>query len=207
MSILLIVGIAFGLSMDALAVSIAAGIFIRQVTGRHVFRLAFHFGLFQALMPIIGWSAGKTFAAAVAAWDHWVAFGILTVIGLKMAGEGVKDEDQHLTKDPSRGVTLLSLSIATSIDALAVGFSFSLLDVSIWLPSAIIGLITGTLSALGVLFGMRIGNRWRRGAALCGGIVLILIGLNLLISHLTAWADGRRGALTPDLDPATALVC
>jgi putative Mn2+ efflux pump MntP len=184
MSYLIIIGIAFGLAMDALAVSIASGIYISKVTGRHVFRLAFHFGLFQALMPIIGWFAGNSFAAYIVDWDHWVAFGLLTLIGGKMSYEGFKREDPELNNDPSRGILLVSLSIATSIDALAVGLSFAMLDVRIWVPSAIIGMITGGLSAVGVIFGSRIGNRWRRTATMCGGFVLILIGLKILISHL-----------------------
>lgn len=184
MDTLVIIGIAFGLAMDALAVSIASGITIARVTPRHVFRLAFHFGLFQALMPIIGWFAGTSFAAQIAQWDHWVAFGLLSLIGGKMGLEGLKSQEQELSGDPSRGLMMVSLSIATSIDALAVGLSFAMLQVSIWIPAAVIGLITGALSTFGVLFGNRIGNRWRRGATLCGSVVLIGIGLKILISHL-----------------------
>ena len=184
MSYSLIVGIAFGLAMDAMVVSIAAGIFISRITPRHVFRLAFHFGLFQAIMPIIGWLIGSSFATQIAEWDHWIAFGLLSFIGGKMAIEGIRNDVRALSSDPSRGVLLITLALATSIDALAVGLSFAMLEVSVWLPSAIIGIITGGLSTLGVLFGGRIGNRCRRGATLCGAGVLLLIGLKILISHL-----------------------
>jgi manganese efflux pump family protein len=184
MNYLVIIGIAFGLAMDATAVSIASGIYISKVTPRHVFRLAFHFGLFQAIMPIIGWLVGSSFAQYIMAWDHWVAFVLLLVIGGKMGLEGLKGEEQKLSSDPSRGMFMVTLAIATSIDALAVGLSFSLLGVSIILPSIIIGVITGILSTFGVLLGSRIGNCWRCYASICGGIVLIAIGFKILISHL-----------------------
>ncbi|MBW1807418.1 MAG: manganese efflux pump [Deltaproteobacteria bacterium] len=185
MSYFTITGIAFGLAMDAMVVSVASGIYISKITPRHVFRLAFHFGLFQAIMPIIGWLIGNSFAAYITGWDHWVAFGLLFLIGGKMGFEGIKGDEQELSTDPSRGILLITLAIATSIDALAVGLSLAMLEVSIWLPSIIIGLITGGLSTLGVLFGNRIGNRWRRCATLFGGCVLILIGLKILVSHLS----------------------
>lgn len=183
-SIFIIIGIAFGLAMDALAVSIASGIYISKITPRHVFRLAFHFGLFQALMPIIGWLVGSSFAAYIVDWDHWVAFTLLTLIGGKMGYEAIKGDEQTMSTDPSRGMLMITLSIATSIDALAVGLSFAMLKVSIWLPALIIGLITGLLSTIGVIFGNRIGNRWRRTAMICGSLVLFMIGLKILISHL-----------------------
>lgn len=184
MNYLLITGIAVGLAMDAFAVSIASGIFIARLTPRHVFRLAFHFGLFQALMPIIGWFAGSSFADYISAWDHWAAFGLLSAIGGKMIVDGIKGEDPELSKDPSRGLMLVTLSIATSIDALAVGLSFAMLEVAIWTPALIIGIITGLMSMIGVLFGNRIGARWSRGAALCGGVILVAIGLKILITSV-----------------------
>lgn len=183
MSYFLIVGIAFGLAMDALAVSIASGIFIQNMTPRHVFRLAFHFGLFQAVMPLLGWLAGTSFAAYIVEWDHWVAFLLLSIIGGKMAYDGLKGGNPALTRDPSRGMLMVSLSVATSIDALAVGLSFAMLNMNILIPCIIIGVITGALSTFGVLFGNRIGNKWRRSAALAGGAVLILIGTKILLSH------------------------
>lgn len=185
MSLLLIVGIAVALAMDALAISIASGIIIAKVTPRHIFRLAFHFGLFQALMPVVGWFAGGGLSAYISDWDHWVAFGLLSIIGCKMVVDGLKGEEHELPGDPSRGLMLVSLSIATSIDALAVGLSFAMLEVNIFFPALLIGLITGAISTVGVMFGNRIGNRWRSRAALGGGAVLILIGVKILFSHLT----------------------
>jgi putative Mn2+ efflux pump MntP len=187
MNSLLIVGIAFGLAMDAFAVSVASGIFIKDMTRRHIFRLAFHFGLFQALMPVLGWFAGSSFASHIHRWDHWVVFALLSFIGIKMAVEGIRETETPLKRDPSRGLLLISLSIATSIDALAVGLSFAMLNVDIWVPSLIIGLITGVLSTLGVLFGNRIGNRWQKTASICGGVILVAIGLKVLLSHLGYW--------------------
>ena len=112
-----------------------------------------------------------------------IAFGLLTFLGGKMALDGIKEAAPELSRDPSRGLMMVSLALATSIDALAVGLSFALLDVDIWIPCLIIGAITGVLSMFGVLFGNRIGQKWRRGAALLGGGVLILIGTEILLSH------------------------
>jgi putative Mn2+ efflux pump MntP len=183
--------IAVGLSMDAFAVSIATGLGLEKVTPRHTFRIAFHFGLFQFLMPVIGWCAGSYLAGYIDRYDHWIAFGLLGFVGGKMVWESRKLEEDRSTSDPTRGLMLVTLSIATSIDALAVGFSMVCLtksqDSSVWGPSIIIGLVTGFLSMLGILFGGRIGNRWSHWAELGGGVVLILIGLKILIWHLSGW--------------------
>jgi manganese efflux pump family protein len=181
-----IVVIAVGLAMDAFAVSLAAG------AGRHVrhlrpaLRLAFHLGLFQFLMPIVGWYLGATLAPAVAAFDHWVAFTLLCFVGGKMMCGSLSRGDAPSTADPSRGITLVSLSVATSIDALAVGISLAVLDVSIWYPSAVIGVITACLSALGIALGSRAGARLGRRTELIGGVLLVLIGLRILAEHLAA---------------------
>ncbi|MHC4983574.1 MAG: manganese efflux pump MntP [Planctomycetota bacterium] len=187
MSWLNILGIAAGLAMDAFAVAIAAGLSLPRVTGRHVFRLAWHFGLFQFLMPIAGWLAGLTVYEHIAAYDHWVAFGLLAFIGGKMLHSAlfVKGEERS-NFDPTRGWLLLTLAVATSIDALAVGLSLALLKVSIWLPAVVIGIVAAALTMVGICFGSRLGSRWQRRADAAGGIVLLLIGLRILISHLTA---------------------
>jgi putative Mn2+ efflux pump MntP len=177
-------GIAVGLAMDAFAVAIAAGLTIDRVTGRHVFRIAFHFGLFQFMMPVIGWFCGRTVAGYVAAYDHWVAFGLLGLIGGKMLWDGIFNADEGFKKDPSRSWTLVMLSLATSIDALAVGVSMAFLGVSIWLPSIIIGLVAGLMSVIGICLGSRLGNRTRRWAECFGGLVLIGIGIRILSVHL-----------------------
>ena len=183
----IILGIAVGLAMDALAVSIAGSIALKCVSGRQVFRFAFHFGLFQAMMPVFGWLAGRSVAGLIQAWDHWVAFALLLVIGGKAVIEALKGGDGlDAQRDPTRGVSLVMLSVATSIDALAVGLSFAMLGVSVWYPALVIGVVTAGLSAAGMLLGCRLGSRFGRSAGLIGGLVLVGIGVKILIEHLTA---------------------
>ena len=179
-----LLGISVGLAMDALAVSIVAGLTVALVTPRHVFRLAFHFGLFQFMMPIFGWLAGREFVAYVSAYDHWVAFGLLAAVGGKMLWEARTEKEPDLKGDPTRGLMLVTLSVATSIDALAVGLSMAFLRVSVWFPSVVIGIVAATLSTVGILFGSRLGSRWGRRAEAAGGCILILIGVRILASHL-----------------------
>lgn len=182
-----LLGIAVGLAMDAFAVAIIAGLTVANVTGRHVFRLSFHFGLFQFLMPILGWWAGRQVAAQIRAWDHWAAFALLSYVGGKMLWEAFRrPEPSQPRSDPTRGLHLVALSLATSIDALAVGLSMALLGVSIWLPSAVIGLVCAALTAIGIGFGRLLGSRFGRGAEIVGGSILILIGVRILLSHLAA---------------------
>lgn len=172
--------------MDALAVAIATGLTLRAVTPRHTFRLAFHFGLFQFLMPVIGWWAGRRIALLIGDADHWIAFGLLGLIGGKMIWEAFCDDEPGASLDPTRGWMLVTLSLATSMDALAVGMSMALLGTSIWLPSIVIGLVAATLTALGLVFGNRLGKRWGFWAEIGGGALLLLIGLRILIEHLSA---------------------
>jgi putative Mn2+ efflux pump MntP len=186
MGLLETVLIAFGLAMDAFAVSIAAGLVISPLTGRHVFRASFHFGLFQFLMPVLGWAAGLSVASLISSWDHWVAFALLAFIGGKMLLEARRDDEERSAKDPTRGWSLVTLSVATSIDALAVGLSIAFLEVSIWQPAIIIGVVCAAMSALGITFGNRIGRRWGRWAGALGGLVLVGIGVRILVSHLTS---------------------
>lgn len=178
-----ILGIAVGLAMDAFAVSIAAGLSIPNLTGRHVFRLAWHFGLFQFMMPVAGWLAGTTVSSYIAAYDHWLAFGMLAVIGGKMLHEAFVGDEKASRGDPTRGLMLITLSVATSIDALAVGLSLAFLKVSVWMPSVVIGLVAGALTTIGITFGSRLGRKWKHRAEAIGGVVLILIGLRILVSH------------------------
>ncbi len=139
---LTIFGIAVGLAMDAVAVAVGAGLVIPRLTPRHVFRMAFHFALFQFMMPIIGWSAGQTVSRYISAYDHWIAFGLLTFIGGKMFCEAFSSHPEEARSDPTRGWRLFMLSIATSIDALAVGVGMAFLRISILVPSVVIGLVT-----------------------------------------------------------------
>jgi putative Mn2+ efflux pump MntP len=176
-------GIAVGLAMDAFAVSVAAGIQITALNSRHVSRLAFSFGFFQFMMPVLGWLAGRGLSKWMGAIDHWVAFGLLAVIGGRMLWESFRSSES-LPRDPTRGWTLLVLSVATSIDALAVGLSLAFLEVSIWVPSTIIGVVAALLSALGAIFGSRLGRRFGVWAERFGGLVLMGIGVRILLSHL-----------------------
>ncbi len=187
MSNLTLFGIALALAMDAFAVALGTGAVLQRLTGRHIFRLSFHFGLFQGLMPVIGWLAGLTLVEWIAAWDHWIAFGLLAFVGGRMIREAFHEEKPAAT-DPTRGLTLVLLSVATSIDALAVGFSLSLLGVSIWLPAVVIGLVAGALTIIGMLLGDRIGSRWGSRVEIFGGIILVLIGLKILWEHTVAVA-------------------
>lgn len=185
LSFLELVVIACGLAMDAAAVSLAAAAagFVQDI--RSAGRLAFHFGLFQFLMPVLGWAAGMKFAASLSAVDHWIAFGLLSFVGGRMLREGCSSrQEESIASDPSRGLTLVLLSIATSIDALAVGLSLSMLEVSIWQPSAMIGIITALLAAIAMLIGRKASMRTGRRMEMIGGAVLVAIGMKILLSHL-----------------------
>ena len=179
-------GLAFALAMDAMAVAITVGLILDRLTVRRVFRLSFHFGLFQFMMPVIGWLAGRTIAGYIQAYDHWVAFIMLCAVGGKMLWDGRSDDSQTFQADPTRSWLLVVLAVATSIDALAVGISLALLDVSIWYPSVIIGVVAAAMTIVGLCFGSRLGRRSGRWARILGGVVLIGLGARILITHLTA---------------------
>ena len=185
MDAITLTGLALALAMDAFAVALGTGAVLSSLTGRHLFRLGFHFGLFQALMPVIGWLAGLTIIQWVEAWDHWIAFSLLAIIGGRMVYEAFSDEEKANDRDPTKGLSLVLLSIATSIDALAVGFSLSVIGVSIWMPPLVIGLVAGVLTIVGMLLGGRIGDRWGTRVEIFGGLVLIAIGIKILIEHLS----------------------
>src|SRR5512135_928054 len=138
--------IALSMSMDAFAVCLGAGTQPRTTGRRPVFRLAFHFGLFQFFMPVIGWFAGTTIVRYISAYDHWVAFGLLAFVGIRMIRSGFELTSSEQKNDPSRGWTLVLLAFATSIDALAVGFSLGMVGVTIWYPAVVIGIVTGLIS-------------------------------------------------------------
>ncbi|MFO8007746.1 MAG: manganese efflux pump MntP family protein [Candidatus Brocadiia bacterium] len=184
MSFIELTFIALGLAMDALAVSVAEGIALKRVTRRHVVRVAVHFGGFQGLMPIVGWLAGSRLRAYVATWDHWVAFALLVGIGGKMLADAASGFETGPVSGPVGGWRLIGLSVATSIDALAVGVSLAMLEVLVWWPAVWIGLVTGILCAVGIRLGDRIGQRVERYAEACGGAILCLIGVRILIQHL-----------------------
>lgn len=176
-----------GLSMDAFAVAVCKGLCMPKVRWGQAFVIALFFGGFQALMPLIGWAAGSLFASSIVAIDHWVAFGLLALIGAKMLWDAFHEETEKAeckTKLDLRELTLLA--IATSIDALAVGITFAFLGVNIWAAIAIIGLTTFALSLIGVVIGNQFGSRFEKPATITGGIVLILIGLKILAEHLSS---------------------
>lgn len=178
-----IFAVAVALAMDALAVAIVAGLTVPRVTPRHTFRLAFHFGLFQFLMPVLGWLAGRQLAARIARFDHWAAFTLLTLVGVKMLLDA-RGEEKPDAADPTRGLMLVTLSVATSIDALAVGLSMALLQVDVWVPAVVIGLVAAGMTTMGIYFGARLGPRLGHWARLAGGCVLLGIGVRILLSHL-----------------------
>jgi putative Mn2+ efflux pump MntP len=183
MSFWYLMGIALGLAMDAFAVSLASCCRLPRVNVGHVVRLALTFGFFQFLMPVIGWFAGRGFSRWLTAVDHWVAFGLLALIGGKMLWESFRHSEGP-AQDPTRGWMLLTLAVATSIDALAVGLSLAFLDESIWWPSIVIGIVAAVLTAIGAVFGSRLGRRFGVWAERFGGLVLIGIGVRILLSHL-----------------------
>jgi putative Mn2+ efflux pump MntP len=177
--------IAIGLAMDCFAVSLGVGTAGTAVGARPTFRLFFHFGLFQAGMTLLGWLAGKTVVTYIASVDHWVAFGLLAFVGVRMIRGGLRKEgDEPAIPDPSRGMTLVMLSVATSIDALAVGLSLALLSVNVFWAALLIGGVSAVLSLVGLLLGNQLGLRFGKSMEVIGGIILIGIGLRVLITHL-----------------------
>lgn len=184
--------IALGVAMDAFAVAIATSVMLRRVRPRQVFRLSFHFGLFQALMPVIGWLLGRSFYRHILHYDHWVAFALLSFIGGRALYEVYTSRHQPQAekpkRDPTRGFNLVLLSVATSIDALAVGLAFSMLEMDIWIPVLIIGVITAAMTMLGMHIGCAVGLRFSRRVEIAGGLILIGIGVKIVIDHL--WLNG-----------------
>jgi len=175
--------VALGLSMDAFAVSLAAGTHQKVRSAGPAFRLWFHFGLFQSLMTVVGWFVGAGLEKFIETWDHWVAFGLLTVVGGKMIWEGWQPGEPgeaKLRQDPSRGLALVSLSLATSLDALAVGVGLGVLGAAIWQPGVVIGLVTALMSLVGLRVGGLLGAKFGRRMEAAGGVVLVLIGVKIL---------------------------
>lgn len=177
--------IGIGLSMDAFAVSVGKGLSVGKTRLSHALSVGLWFGGFQALMPLIGYFLGSSFAAAVTSVDHWIAFGLLFIIGANMIREAVRGEDSDMD-DSFSFKTMLILAVATSIDALACGVTFAFLETDIWEAVTIIGLTTFVLSIIGLKTGSFLGERFHKGAGIAGGIVLIAIGLKILIEHLIA---------------------
>ena len=182
MNILTIVLTSFGLAMDAFAVSVGGGISIKKVSWKDAFLISLFFGGFQFLMPVLGWLAGLSFRDLIEQFDYWVAFILLAFIGIKMIYESFDDEEEEGTNFRSLSV-LFTLAIATSIDALAVGLGFSMIEIPILSSALIIGVITFILCFFGVYLGDKFGDVFEKKAELVGGIVLILIGFKILIEN------------------------
>ncbi len=175
--------LALGLAMDAFAVSICKGLAVGRVRAKHLLVCGLWFGGFQALMPLVGYLLGAAFETYISSFDHWIAFLLLTVIGVNMIREALSKEEE--CPDASIAVmAMLPMAVATSIDALAVGITFGVLHVDVLLAVLLIGVITAVLSAIGVKLGSIVGGRYRMPAELCGGILLILLGTKILLEHL-----------------------
>lgn len=212
MNFITIIALALGLSMDAFAVSICKGLSLKKAGFREACIVGLWFGIFQGLMPLAGYFLGISFRDLIAAYDHWIAFGLLLIIGLNMIKEAIEDWKatsgksavpcEHHSDDSSEETavpcnhhksegnplafrTMLTMAIATSIDALAAGLSLAMIGQNIWSASAVIALVTFLLSAAGVKVGSVFGNKYEAKAQLVGGIILILLGVKILVEHLT----------------------
>jgi putative Mn2+ efflux pump MntP len=183
---LIVLGLALALAMDAFAVSLGLGVSLIQASTVQTFRLALFFGLFQFLMPVIGWGAGTTIIGLIDRFDHWVAFALLLFVGGKMIVESFRrGEDFKIKKsDPTKGLSLFVLSIATSLDALAVGLSLAALHAAIIYPAVIIGVVAFLTTVIGMKLGPVLGRIVGKRAELAGGLILILIGIKILADHL-----------------------
>ena len=184
MGILELLLLAVSLSMDAFAVSVCKGLAMKKADFRGMAACGVWFGGFQALMPLIGFYLGTMFADAIVAIDHWVAFGLLGIIGVNMLREACSKEEEDHSADLSVK-TMFTMAVATSIDALAVGISLAMVgNVNIWVAIALIGVTTCVLSAIGVKVGSIFGDRFEKKAQIAGGVILILLGTKILLEHL-----------------------
>ena len=176
--------LAVGLSMDAFAVAICKGLALKKIKFSHALIVGLWFGGFQALMPLIGYFLGAQFRDAIAAYDHWIAFALLVLIGGNMIREALFEKEEPETDSALSFRSMLLLAIATSIDALAVGVTFAFLDVNIWTSVSLIGVTTCILSMIGVKVGSVFGAKYAKKAEFIGGMILILLGIKILLEHL-----------------------
>jgi putative Mn2+ efflux pump MntP len=184
MEIITVLLLAIGLSFDSFAVSVCSGLNLPHIRFFQAAKIAVFLALFQACMPLIGWLLGNSMKSLIEPVDHWIAFGLLSLIGGKMIIESFINSESREIKNPLHIRVILLLSLATSIDALAVGFSFSTLIEKILLPVIIIGLVTFIASMLGILLGKKTGPTFNRYAEIFGGLILIAIGSKILIEHI-----------------------
>ncbi|MGZ2368261.1 manganese efflux pump MntP [Ancylomarina sp. YFZ004] len=185
MSFVEIILIAISLAMDSFAVSITAGLILKEFSPKHFIRIAFYMGFFQALMPVLGWMIGVSFQHYIVSFDHWVAFFLLLALGGKMIYDDLKCEDDHCCFDPQKRLVVMGLALATSIDALVVGVNFAFLDMSITMPIYTIGITSFVLSFIGIFIGCQVGTKVKLKFTLIGGVILIGLGSNILYEHLT----------------------
>jgi len=179
-----VVFIGFGLSADCFAVALSGAIYMKSFSWTQALRTALTFGLFQTIMPVLGWLGGRTIVEVIETYDHWVAFGLLVLIGGRMIWEAFRKRKEERHADITKGLLLIVLAVATSIDALAVGLTFAFLRVDIVLASAVIGVIAFLVTILSFLIGRKAGSILGRRAEVIGGVILIIIGLRVLLGHL-----------------------
>ena len=179
-----IVLLAVGLAMDAFAVSLAVGAHGFANKLRPAVRLSFHFGLFQFLMPLLGWYLGIQVVQYICAVDHWIAFALLGFVGIRMMIAGWNDRQDEIRSDPTKSYTMVMLSVATSIDAFAIGVTLAMMRVEIWYPSVVIGIITAGLSFFALKIGSRLSSIFGKRMEIAGGLIIMLIGVKLFIEGL-----------------------
>lgn len=184
MGVLTSVFVAIGLAMDAFAVSLGIGTTGQARDRRAKFRLAFHFGFFQAAMTLLGWLAGSTIAGLINSFDHWLALGLLSYVGGSMIRSGLNEDGETYQTNPSKGRTLMMLCVATSLDAMAVGLSMAMVKNDILLPALLIGVITSGLSVFGLRAGLSLGEKFGKRMEILGGLILIGIGIRILVTHI-----------------------
>lgn len=182
---LIILPVAIGLGVDAFSVALGASVFPTDSERRRTFRLVFHFGFFQGGMAFLGWLCGRTIEPYVAAIDHWIAFVLLAYVGGRMLRAALRGDLDSSREDPSRGMTLVMMSIGTSIDAFAVGLSLALTGSEILWPSLVIALVAAAMTYVGLKIGGELGTRFGPPVQLIGGLVLIAIGVRVLVTHIT----------------------
>jgi len=175
--------IAIGLSFDTFAASVSTGLAVNHIKFWQGVKVAIILAFFQSLMPLIGWFAGKQIASLISDYDHWIAFGLLGALGLKMIYESFVQEEKQDEADPLRFTILIGIAIATSIDALVVGVSFAFMEMNIYWSVFVIGAVTFLVSMIGMLFGKQAGGWFGKKMEIVGGLILIGIGIKILIEH------------------------
>jgi manganese efflux pump family protein len=183
MGIITILLIAFGLSFDTFAVSVSSGLILRRINFFNAMKIAFVLAFFQGLMPMIGWLIGSGLKKYMMAYDHWIAFILLSILGAKMIYESFQSEEERKPINPMRFAIMVSMAVATSIDALIVGLSFAFFELNIYFTVFLIGAVTFIVSMLGILFGKKAGESLGQRMEIVGGLILVAIGLKILIEH------------------------